>query len=158
MKMNVKTVILIVVIACVVGLAAGMLGYNMGAAKAPEALPVQTQAADNLDYFLIGTQYGSLYYPDYWQGHMVHEVQPQGEALAVVFNASINDKLYPLFTMTIGEGEGTQVGTLTDEAGTARPVYMTVAEILEDGSLTNDELSRLYAMQEDLNFVIDHLK
>ena len=35
---------------------------------------------------------------------------------------------------------------------------MKICEIVEDGSVSELEQKRMYAMQEDLNYLIDHLK
>ena len=56
-----------------------------------------------------------------------------------------------------GEGANS-VGTLTDSAGTSRNVSINVDEIVQDPDLTEGEQNRLYAMQEDLNYLIDNLK
>ena len=65
---------------------------------------------------------------------------------------------YPLFKVTIGEGDGSKIGELTDSAGTKRDVYLQLEEIQEDPNLNDGEQNRLYAMQEDLNYLIDNLK
>ena len=60
--------------------------------------------------------------------------------------------------MTIGEGDGSKIGELTDGAGTKRDVYVQLEEIQEDPNLNDGEQNRLFAMQEDLNYLIDNLK
>ena len=47
---------------------------------------------------------------------------------------------------------------MTDNGGTKRTVYMQVYELEGDSELTATEQNRLYAMQEDLNYLIDHLE
>ena len=59
--------------------------------------------------------------------------------------------------MPIGESEDTEVGELTDDSGAKRAVHMSVFELEEDPNLSSEEQQRVYAMQEDLNYVIDHL-
>ena len=63
-----------------------------------------------------------------------------------------------MFQVVVGDSDEVEVGTLTDESGTQRKVYMKVTELEEEDALTDTEQNRLYAMQEDLNYVIDHLK
>ena len=65
---------------------------------------------------------------------------------------------YPLFEILIGEDSGDVVGTLTDDAGTQRKVYLHAEELPKDTKLKKNEQTRFYAMQEDLNYLIDHLK
>ena len=49
------------------------------------------------------------------------------------------------------------VGSLTDDTGTQRNVYLHVEELPADSGLEETEQTRFYAMQEDLNYLIDHL-
>ena len=113
---------------------------------------------DAIEYITINTDYGDLYYPEQWNDYLVTEQVKEGESLIVSFSASINDVQYPMFKVTIGNSEEAEVGELTDSSGTKRTVYMSVAEIEKSDALSSDEQQRLYAMQEDLNYLIDNLK
>ena len=62
-----------------------------------------------------------------------------------------------MFQVTIGDSEDALVGELTDSSGTKRNVYMSVVEIEPSEELSEEEQQRVYAMQEDLNYLIDHL-
>lgn len=110
------------------------------------------------DYIAIETAYGTLYYPDQWEQFIKTEQETVGDTIAVSFSAVIQDTVYPLFEVTIGGTEGTEVGKLTDADGTKRTVYMRMDKLTEDPALTDGEQNRLYAMQEDLNYLIDNLK
>ena len=56
-------------------------------------------------------------------------------------------------------GDGSDVvGSLTDSVGTQRNVYLYVDTLPEDSGLEEAEQTRFYAMQEDLNYLIEHLK
>ena len=50
------------------------------------------------------------------------------------------------------------MGELTDDSGMKRSVYMNVPELEGLDELSEAEQHQIYAMQEDLNYVIDHLK
>ena len=113
---------------------------------------------NNANDIIISTQYGDLYYPDQWTECVQIDQSTAGNALVVSFAAQINDVQYPLFKVTIGEGDGSKIGELTDSAGTKRDVYLQLEEIQEDPNLNDGEQNRLYAMQEDLNYMIDNLK
>ena len=76
----------------------------------------------------------------------------------VIYSAQFNVRNIPLFSIIIGEGEGVQAGTITAEDGTQRNVYVKFEELEEDESLSKIEQNRLYAMQEDLNYLLDNLK
>lgn len=49
------------------------------------------------------------------------------------------------------------VGRLKDAGGTERSVYLYVEELSFGEGITADEQHSLYAMQEDLNYLIDRL-
>lgn len=116
------------------------------------------QEATESEYMVIITEYGDLYYPEQWTDYLRTEQTMEGDSLKVSFSAKLNDAEYPMFQVTIGESEDTEVGELTDSSGTKRSVHMRVDEMGEIENLTEIEQQRLYAMQEDLNCVIDNLK
>lgn len=116
------------------------------------------QEATEPEYMAIITEYGDLYYPEQWTDYLRTEQTMEGDSLKVSFSAKINDVEYPMFQVTIGDSEDTEVGELTDSSGTKRSVHMRVDEMGEIENLTEIEQQRLYAMQEDLNCVIDNLK
>lgn len=119
---------------------------------------VEKEGSAVKDYIVIETEYGNLYYPDQGTECVQIDQSTAGNALVVSFAAQINDVQYPLFKVTIGEGDGSKIGELTDSAGTKRDVYLQLEEIQEDPNLNDGEQNRLYAMQEDLNYLIDNLK
>lgn len=116
------------------------------------------QADSTPEFITISTDYGDLYYPEQWNEFLVTEESKEGDSLIVSFSAQINDVTYPMFQVTIGSSDDTEVGELVDSSGTTRTVYMSVTEIENVDELTDSELRRLYAMQEDLNYLIDNLK
>ena len=89
---------------------------------------------------------------------MTTEQQENGDTIVVSFVATLHNTSYRLFEVTIGGTEGAAAGELTDNGGTKRTVYMQVYELEGDSELTATEQNRLYAMQEDLNYLIDHLE
>ena len=80
------------------------------------------------------------------------------DAVEVSFYAQINDMNYTLFYVTIGPGEGTCVGELTGPDGVKREVFVRSNEMEEVPELSESERNRLYAMQEDINYIIENLK
>ncbi len=161
---------LMLVVAVTMGCFAGS-GSDQPGRTQGEAVQASTQAApaetmqdtaaaetEEADYIAIGTQYGVLYYPEQWDEFLVTTQIPSGDVITVAFAAAIGEGEYPIFQVSIGGGEGVEVGVLTDEAGNQRAVYLNVDEILEYPELTEGEQQRLYAMQEDLNYLIDNLK
>lgn len=107
----------------------------------------------------VATPWGSLYYRSQWDEWMVTHQEQEVNRLVVEFSAKLEETEYPLFRVTVGRGQGgSHVGTLTDAEGTAREVYIRAETVPTDGTLTGEEQSRLYAMQEEINILIQNLK
>ncbi len=114
-----------------------------------------TRAEDG--FIPITTPYGDLLFPEEMSDALDTEVEDDGEgSCRVSFYANINGSRYPLYVLSIGSGDGDEVGTLTGPDGTARSVYLTVFENDVSGVSDNEALS-VYAMQETLNEVISNL-
>ena len=77
--------------------------------------------------------------------------------LAGCGNDKVQEEPYELFKVLIGDDSSEVVGSLTDDTGTQRNVYLHVEELPADSGLEETEQTRFYAMQEDLNYLIDHL-
>lgn len=136
-----------------VGCGKGKDDGNQPTNTPPEG-PVQEERAD----VVIETEFGSLHYPEQWSEFIKTRQDKQDERIKVEFLAQLSDKEYPLFNAVIGDGDGVKVGEVTDAAGQQRPVYIEMTELEKDPDLAENEQNRLYAMQEDLNYLIDHLK
>lgn len=127
-----------------------------------EQQPPQTETTvsvtEDVPYVVVNTPYGDLFYQDQWGADMTVEQLTEGDSLKVNFSTVVNGTTYPLFSFVIGSGEGTMVGELTDAAGIRREVYASMASLPDMSVLTAAEQNRLYAMQEDINYVIQNLK
>lgn len=120
-----------------------------------------TDAVDELvipDHVVVSTPYGNMRYSDQWAEFMKTEQQMDGDVLQVFFAAVINEVEYGLFTVTIGGSEGEPVCMMTDPAGVQRNVYVSVEEMVSISALTDDECNRLYAMQEEINYIIENIE
>lgn len=107
---------------------------------------------------VVHTDYGDLHYPDRWQEYVTIRQEQNGSTIEVTFETESGGKTYELFRILIG-GDGNEViGSLTDNAGTQRNVYLYVKETAVSTDLDEAEQTRFYAMQEDLNYLIDNLK
>ena len=118
----------------------------------------QSVQAECEEEVVIGTVYGDLYYPAQWEEFLQVDQTEDDECVQVAFSGKIDDTVYPLFTIIIGSGDGISAGTLTGKDGTQRTVYVQISEVTGNATLSQIELNRLYAMQEDLNYLIDNLK
>lgn len=158
---------LILVVALMAGCAADSSPTEPPHTEAPTAAPTEAveeptaaeeQPAAAPEGVEVSTSFGSLYYQEQWEEFMRTEQTQTDNSVAVSFQSEINGVVYDLFTVTIGEGEGAAVGVLTDGNGQTRSVYVSMEEIALSSDLTEEECNRLYAMQEEVNFVIDNLK
>ena len=118
----------------------------------------ETTRPEDLPPIAVETAYGTLYFQGQWEEFMVVEQVETENGVTVNFSAAFNGNTYPLFVFCIGEGEGVLVGTVTDNAGNTYDVFASMMELEISDDLTDVETNRLYAMQEDINFVIDNLK
>ena len=113
---------------------------------------------EKLDVTPVQTPMGTLYYQSRWDDWMVVTQEQEEEYLQVDFSAKLEDTEYPLFHVTIGKGRGSLVGQITDAEGTVRDVYIRSEEISRLEDLPEETQSKLYAMQEEINVLIEYLK
>lgn len=143
----------------------GVVADTGDAVQAPaETQPEQTQAPTvpqptvPQNCVVVSTPYGNFQYQDQWIEFMRVEQHAEGSNLRVTFYAEINSVRYGLFELLIGEMEGNPVGKVTDAEGAQRNVYVRMMEIEPSAALTDAEQNRLYAMQEDINYIIENMK
>ncbi|MDO4622411.1 MAG: hypothetical protein Q4B22_05620 [Eubacteriales bacterium] len=117
----------------------------------------QTAPAEAADYMTIATDFGDIYYPDQWMEFIQIDQTTEGDVLTLLFNARVKDKEFSLFHVVIN-GEGDNGGLLTDANGETHKVSIEMMEIEDTEGLSSEEQDRLYAMQEDVNYIIEHLK
>lgn len=120
-------------------------------------VPVEEEILDPY-VIAVDTTYGKLYYQEQWAEFMKVEQTTEGDILLVHFYAEVNGANYPLFTLSIGGGDGDPAAVLTDADGVQRDVYVIIEEIMEQDSFSEEEQNRLYAMQEEINYVMQNIK
>lgn len=156
-------IVLLVIIVLIIGMAVGYLLHDTGKSSPSD----KTQSTviedgdtqeDQTENMVIETEYGDLYYPEQWEEYLKTEQNMSDDSLQIFFSAHLRGKSFPMFQVTIGASEDAKVGEVTDDSGTKRSVYMKVSELEGLEELSEAEQHRIYAMQEDLNYVIDHLK
>lgn len=127
-------------------------------AEAPTEAPTEVPTEPDDGRVRVHTKYGKLYYQDQWADFMRTVQTEEGKNLVVSFVAEFDGVKYPLFHLTIGEYDGDPIGQLTDAQGVKRNVFVTMEEIGELSQLTEGEQNRLFAMQEEINFIIENLE
>lgn len=118
----------------------------------------EEQVIEIPDHIVVNTPYGYMQYRDQWAEFMRTEQQTEGDTVSVFFTAVINEVEYALFTVTVGGDNGEPICRMTDAAGVERNVYVYVEEIVSISALTEGEQDRLYAMQEEINYIIENIK
>ena len=102
--------------------------------------------------FEIETSYGKLYFPKKWENQVRVEAV-EGDAYTVQFFGTVEGKPEQhLFNVVCGGTDGILVGTWGD-----MPVYIMYADIAVDDTWTQEELDTIYAMQEDVNYLMGML-
>lgn len=119
--------------------------------------PQNAEVTEDGGMMEVGTEYGTLYYPARWKDALVTAQEKSEETLTVDFSASVEGKEYRLFQVVIGGQEGDSAGMLTDNAGTARNVQLSVEEISGIEELSEEQQNQLYAMQEGVNDLLENL-
>lgn len=117
-----------------------------------------SEETDNNALTEISTKCGTIYVPQKYAEEMETSIENGENDCKVTFSAKNGDQAYTLFSLAIGTEDGENVGSLSDENGTQREVYVTVPELEGIDTLPQDEQDRLYAMQEAVNTVIENLK
>lgn len=107
----------------------------------------------------IDTGYGRLFFPEQW-AELLRTEREAGEGyVKITFSAALDGTVYPLFEIAVGDYDGgSHVGSLTDGNGVARNVRMELISLRDVTDLPEGELDRLYAMQEDVNYLINGIK
>ena len=78
--------------------------------------------------------------------------------MTVAFVAEMDGVRYALVDVTVGGEEEVSDGWLTDSDGVSRQVAVSLGSLEAPDWMSREEADRLYAMQEDINFVIEHLR
>lgn len=163
-KGQVGLIFLLIIIVLIIGIAIGYLIQDSGKQSlkeektSSEVVESADVKEDQSEEMVIQTEYGDLYYPEQWEEYLKTEQTMDNDSLKVSFSAHLGDKNYPMFQVTIGDSEDTEVGELTDSSGTKRTVHMKVTELEGLEELSETDQHQLYAMQEELNYVIDNLE
>ena len=93
---------------------------------------VQEEQNDNVSANTIPEEevvhryYGDLHCPVRWQEYVTIRQEQNGNTIAVTFETKSGEETYELFKVLIGDDSSEVVGSLTDDTGTQRNVYLHV--------------------------------
>lgn len=105
----------------------------------------------------VPTPYATLHISDAWADCLAVTRRQTGDGCEVLFTGLIDERAYPLFTIVLGAGSGTEAGATTGPDGSLVPVWVQFHPLDEYPDLQDGELTRMQAMQEDLNYLLDEL-
>ena len=157
-KVNRKLIILLsTVLIILLGVLAvlfmkGGTGENNDAAESETFSPMGDEEAGDSP-MTIDTKYGNLYYPARWEKRLETKVKSN----EVTFYAVIDKEKTKLFNVFFDSEEGSVVGHLEIDGKTV-PVSVLVEELPADNDWSEGEAFSIYAMQEDVNYVIENLR
>ena len=146
------------ILLCVISICALLAGCSREKGTEEQAADAVDAAVVIPEDLVVHTEYGDLHYPDRWQEYVTIWQEQNGSTVTVTFETKSGEESYALFRILIGGDGSDVVGSLTDSVGTQRNVYLYVDTLPEDSGLEEAEQTRFYAMQEDLNYLIEHLK
>lgn len=106
----------------------------------------------------VTTPYGVLYYPSNWEESFSTRTA-RGENYLVTFYGTTDGVELPLFSVSFGNAsaEGHLFGTIDDGQGSSVEVRVNVIEFEEDESWDAGTVETFYAMQDEVNTIIDQI-
>lgn len=112
---------------------------------------------DERESIEIVTKYGTLLYPLEWEKNLRTKIV-DSDVYKVEFYGTVEGKAEQhLFDLIFNGETGYNLGTLTTETGEAVQINIESYDFEFDDSWTEDEKFTLYAMQEDINYIIGML-
>lgn len=104
----------------------------------------------------LDTNYGTLHFPAKWKDCLKMQ-QPADDM--VEFYCCLPDREPVLvFTVLLGKGADGPSAVITAPDGTETALYILVAEPEFDADWTDAEMDTVYAMQEDMNYLLEALQ
>jgi len=124
------------------------------AGEKPQAKELAVQSvADQNDFVLVTTTYGTVKYPLAFSDIMSVEVEAFEDYAALTFNAMIDGAAVKLYAMQFNSEEGIPVGTLKVDGKT----YEVTAQLYDATDISDENMVTFDAAQETLNDVIHSL-
>lgn len=158
-----RSIVMLLVLCSLVGLFAGCGKDTADSTADPEntlseSVPLEEETEDPGKLSEIKTKFGKIYIPEKYEQLFQVEEEKGKNSGTVKFTTEQDGKTYTLFNISIGEGSGELVGTLTDKHGDSLNVYAEVYDLGDISGLPQDKQDQLYAMQEAVNVIVENLK
>lgn len=111
------------------------------------------ESLENYDV-CIETQYCTLYFPGQWNQYLI--IKENDDAIGFYAEVGSVEEQY-LFTISFGNMKSDFLGKILTKDEAEVDVYVDIAKIVPETSWNQDEMSIIYAMQEEINYVISNL-
>ena len=136
----------------------GPAAQTLPPVEVPEETAAESTAAPETEPqpIAVETPYGTLYHQPQWEGFLLTEQTMNDDTLCVTFLTRLEDREFRLFRVVIGDVDA-NAGTICDGEGNRRNVQVIMEDLGDLSALTEDQKNQLYALQEEINFVIDKL-
>lgn len=115
---------------------------------------IPSQPVVDAEDMALDTPYMVLHYPAMWAEYLDIDLKESG-IYRVTYNAAIGShSKVQLFTVYFGGNQGSLLKTIKTEDGKMVEVRIEVKELSLGGNWTEEEKSIVFAMQEDLNYLL----
>lgn len=112
---------------------------------------------DNGTDMAIDTPYGELYYPSRWKSYLSLKTEEKN-GYSVSFYSNVSGHAAQcLFVVYFGSDRGIEIGTVKDDSGRNIRVSIDIISFEPDGSWSEADRNIVYAMQEDMNYLLTKL-
>lgn len=146
---------LIIAILCIAALVLICLCIGIGLSgknKKEDVLSTVEQQMQEEEAFEIETKYGSLYYPKKWESQVRIEIDENDEYTVKFYGTVEGKEEQHLFNVVFGE-KGNKLGSFEKDGETVT-VCLDFEENTMNDEWTEEEKNIIYAMQEDINYLI----
>lgn len=134
------------------------VNYLLGQLKLSKVdSPVQDESVEDPDdELLIDTDIGTLVFPGKWEQYLYTELV---DDYALEFYCCLSDREpVLLFTVLLRSEDGDIISSITAEDGIKHALSIWIAVPDFDQSWTEAEIDTVYAMQEDMNYLLSALE
>lgn len=155
-----KIVCTVLVIAFVVAGGFGVacsLGEMVTEPNEPKVVPLLPENAVEAG-IPVETEHATFYFPVEYAGKLQFTLIEAEEGMMMLATTMVGETEVELYFVALGmiEMDGVCLGKLQDDAAGELSIYLMPAELELEG-LMEEELSRVYALQESMNILLDQL-
>ena len=120
--------------------------------QSPASDPIDAEQMKDLE---IVTERGTVRFPASWGDSLTTSTEESEERSVVTFSANLDSGVFRIFDIILDGNADDAIGSVTKD-GTTYYAHLDVEE-LEEGTVSADEQDQIYAMQEDVNYLIENL-